>query len=217
MIVRTNHLIRGRTVRQWAETLGLTIGRVYQLLYQGQLEARIDGTWKPKQPVGRPEHRHFGLSVSQWAKLLGVARATVRQWAANGNLERAYRGETIQNPHARYIGGMNISEWAEYLGVSRQRAHQLADKGVLQHRRPDDDRLELMREQWHPLWNRILAAWAPHKTAQQIAGEVGCIVQTVRNFCRRHKLALAKGKPGRPRNAAPAAKKCAPAAPITSM
>jgi hypothetical protein len=129
---KSSETIHGKTVKQWADHFGVTVGRIYQLKASGSLESRINGTWKPGKRQGVPQ---FGRTYREWAAFLGVKESTVWGMNRRGDLERIVKGEPIPNRMAKHVVcGMTLPEIQDKLGMSRQRVHQLLKNGLLKDR-----------------------------------------------------------------------------------
>jgi len=130
----TARTIRGKTIRQWAEHFEVTPCRVYQLAARGILEAKIDGTWKPRDQ-GRKAVPVFGRTYREWAEYLGVSIFVVWNMKARGDLERVANGEPIPNRLAEHrVCGLTLREIQDRLGISRQAVHQAFRAGRLEAR-----------------------------------------------------------------------------------
>lgn len=135
--VSDRYVVRGKTVKQWANRFGVTITAVYQWIRKGTLEARIDGTHVPSIPC-----RACGMTYAELRNRFGVSTGTVRRWTKDGTIGRRLAGEVIQKKPskiaAKLIDGMDYHEIAEKLGngkpISRQRVFQLKKKGLLRDR-----------------------------------------------------------------------------------
>lgn len=123
-------LIRGKTVKEWAKELKISIARAYQLNRKNQLESKIDGTWVPgkkKVPV------YFGKSKSEWAETFNVPVKQITYLIKIKKLEQAVlTGDpNIKKPIGRMILGKNLAQWAKELNITRERARQLANADLL--------------------------------------------------------------------------------------
>lgn len=122
-------LIRGKSVRQWAEELNLSVVRVYQLKRKNQLEAKIDGVW---QPIVKQYPKYFGSSSKEWAAKLNTSKVKILELIRNGEFEEVIKtGEIPRKKIGRIVEGKNLSKWARDLGITRERARQLANKNQL--------------------------------------------------------------------------------------
>ena len=124
------HIVRGKTVRQWAAEFGVSIPAVYVWLYNGTLESRIDGTFVSPERKPYPSRVHFGKTVSEWAVELKCSIPHVRLLVKEGRLEDVASGKSPVY-RRRLVMGQTLRHWADLLGISRERARQLADDGKL--------------------------------------------------------------------------------------
>jgi len=128
---KVKHIIRGKTVKQWADILKVSIPLIYKLMREGQLEARIDGTWLPVK-YGRPPTLQYGKTLAAWASEAHRDISTIRRWLRNGNLNRFANGQPLERgkPFVM-VAGKTLREYQDELGVTRQRIHQLYKAGTL--------------------------------------------------------------------------------------
>jgi transposase len=126
----TRHLVRGKTVREWAKHLGASVAAIYLWIRNGTLESRIDGNQVERKP--RPTAKYHGKTAPQWAQELGCSASYVRQLAKSGRLKRIIDGkEPVYINNRRYVQGKTLAHWARQLGITRERARQLDEKGNL--------------------------------------------------------------------------------------
>jgi hypothetical protein len=124
-----SNLTRGKTVKQWAKELNLSVARVYQLKRKNQLEAKIDGFW---QPTVKKYPTYFGHSSKEWAEKFNTSRENIMGLIRNGEFEKVIEaGVFPKKKVGRLIDGKNLSQWAKDLGITRERARQLANKNQL--------------------------------------------------------------------------------------
>jgi len=126
----TFHVVRGKTVRQWAAEFGVSAAAVYFWLYNGTLESRIDGTFVPPERKPYPAKKHFGKTASEWAAELKCSVAHVHQLVREGRLADVVSGKSPVYKR-RMVMGQTLRHWADTLGISRERARQLDDRGRL--------------------------------------------------------------------------------------
>lgn len=127
---KPKHLIRGKSIREWSETLNVKFVTAWSWFRKGTLEAHIDGTHQPKRP-----RRYFGLTVREIQKRLSVKSRTVYHYIDNGTLERRLKGEAITGryPLGEIIcAGKTARQIQAQLGISKQRVYQLKNKGLLE-------------------------------------------------------------------------------------
>lgn len=128
--INSPETIRGKTIREWSKELKLSIPRIYQLKRTNQIEARIDGTWKPtakKIPI------YFGKSIKEWSEYFNTKEERIRYLIRNKKLKHAIEtGDfKFKKLSGRIVQGKNLAQWAKELGITRERARQLANKNLL--------------------------------------------------------------------------------------
>lgn len=140
-MTRSPRLIRGKSVREWAEVLNVKLVTAWSWYRKGTLEQHIDGT---VEPVGPP--RYHGLTAREIATKLGIRSVSiVHKYRRDGTLERRLRGEQFPRKQQQapvVHAGLTAAELMAELGVTRQRVHQLKDKGALGDRLAGVDRFE---------------------------------------------------------------------------
>ena len=123
------NLVRGKSAKQWAKELNLSVPRIYQLKRKNQLEAKIDGVWKPKI---KQYPKYFGHSSKEWAEKFNTYRAKIVELIRSGEFKKVIKtGILPRKKVGRLIEGKNLSQWAKELGITRERARQLANKNQL--------------------------------------------------------------------------------------
>jgi hypothetical protein len=128
-------LVRGKSAKQWAEELNLSVPRIYQLKRKNQLEDKIDGVW---QPTIKQYPKYFGQSSKEWAEKFNTSRSKIMELIRNGELKKVIKtGVFPKKKIGRLIEGKNLSQWARELGITRERARQLANKNQLIGRKKD--------------------------------------------------------------------------------
>jgi len=137
-------LVRGKSAKQWAEELNLSVPRIYQLKRKNQLEAKIDGFW---QPTIKQYPKYFGHSSKEWAKKLNTSRSKIMELIRSGEFEKVIKtGVFPKKKVGRLIDGKNLSQWAKELGITRERARQLANKNKLVGRKTNVNQYEEYRK-----------------------------------------------------------------------
>jgi len=131
----TKHLIQGKTVKQIASELGVSIITVYAWIRDGTLDSHMNKTYVRKRS-GPTEKIVLGKTYKEWAKELGLSIVTVRSYSHNVYLERcikAHKGlASGERPkRGRIVFGKSHAELARQLGVSREYIRQLDDNGKL--------------------------------------------------------------------------------------
>jgi hypothetical protein len=122
-------LVRGKSAKQWAEELNLSVPRIYQLKRKNQLEAKIDGAW---QPTIKQYPKYFGHSSKEWAEKFNTSRENIMELIRSGEFKEVIKtGIFPKKKVGRLIDGKNLSQWARELGITRERARQLANKNKL--------------------------------------------------------------------------------------
>jgi hypothetical protein len=121
-------VIRGKTIREWSKELKLSIPRIYQLKRTNQLEARIDGTWKPPE---KKIYTYFGKSIKEWSEHFNTKEERIRYLIKNKKLKLAIEIGDFKKLSGRIVQGKNLAQWAKELGITRERARQLANKNLL--------------------------------------------------------------------------------------
>ena len=123
------NLVRGKSAKQWAEELNLSVPRIYQLKRKNQLESVIDGVW---QPTTKQYPKYFGHSSKEWAEKFNTYRSKIMGLIRSGEFKKAIKtGVLPKKKVGRLIDGKNLSQWARDLGITRERARQLANKNQL--------------------------------------------------------------------------------------
>jgi len=129
MPTKPKHFVRGKTIREWSEIIGIPLVTVYWRYYRGELESVIDGTLPDRTK------RYCGLTVAEIEKRLGRNAVMVYKYIKDGTLERRLAGETIprnNKPAPIIIDGMTTADCQAALGgVTRERVRQLKTKGLL--------------------------------------------------------------------------------------
>jgi len=126
-------LVRGKSAKQWAKELNLSVPRIYQLKKINQLEAVIDGVWQPKI---KQYPKYFGHSSKEWAEKLNTSKSKIIKLIKSGEFKKVIKTGVIPKV-GRLIEGKNLSQWARELGITRERARQLANKNQLVGRKKD--------------------------------------------------------------------------------
>jgi hypothetical protein len=128
--INNPQLIRGKTVKEWAEELKISIARAYQLNRKNQLESKIDGTWVPGK---KPVPVYFGKSKREWAETFNVPVEQITYLIKIKKLNQAIEtgNPDIRKPIGRMILGKNLAQWAKELNITRERARQLANADLL--------------------------------------------------------------------------------------
>lgn len=126
--INSPEIIRGKTLKEWSKELKLSIARIYQLKRTNQLEARIDGTWKPN---AKKIPTYFGKKIEEWAEHFKTTKHRVRHLIKNKELELAIKTGNFKKPVGRIVQGKNLAQWAKKLGITRERTRQLANKNLL--------------------------------------------------------------------------------------
>lgn len=128
--VQNPQLIRGKTVKEWAKKLKISIARAYQLNRKNQLESKIDGTWVPGK---KPSPLYFGKSKREWAETFDVSIDQISYLIKNDKLEQAIQtgDPNFKKTIGRLVLGKNLAQWAKELNITRERARQLANKNLL--------------------------------------------------------------------------------------
>jgi hypothetical protein len=137
-------LVRGKSAKQWAEELNLSVPRIYQLKRKNQLEAVIDGVWHPKI---KQHPKYFGHSSKEWAEKFNTSRSKIIELVRSGEFKNVIKTGVIPKKKVgRLINGKNLSQWARELGITRERARQLANKNQLVGRKINIDQYKEYRK-----------------------------------------------------------------------
>jgi hypothetical protein len=138
------NLVRGKSAKQWAKELNLSVPRIYQLKRRNQLEAVIDGVWQPKI---KQHPKYFGHSSKEWAEKFNTSRSKIIELVRSGEFKKVIKTGVIPKKKVgRLINGKNLSQWARELGITRERARQLANKNQLVGRKINIDQYEEYRK-----------------------------------------------------------------------
>jgi len=137
-------LVRGKSAKQWAEELNLSVPRIYQLKRKNQLEAVIDGVWHPKI---KQHPKYFGYSSKEWAEKFNTSRSKIIELVRSGEFKNVIKTGVIPKKKVgRLINGKNLSQWARELDITRERARQLANKNQLVGRKRNVNQYEEYRK-----------------------------------------------------------------------
>lgn len=174
---KPKYLIAGKSVEECAKQIGVSKIRAYQMARSGDLEARLNGTWKPKvrdvTNCGSQQKPMHGKTASEWSVELGISQPSVYQWNRRGWLKKVARGaDPNKFKHARPYKGMKLGDIAKQLGVSRQRVDQLKKRGQLDDRLAGVDRWEKWQSEVKSKNDsRFDGVYDANKTIQQMVDE----------------------------------------------
>lgn len=128
---KRRHLIQGKTVREWADHFGITVGAVYLSIYRGNFESRVNGTYQRKH---NPKKIYEGKTLDEWSEILGMHYGTVQKYAKKKVLSKILSGEYKTGNCRHLVRGKTLRYWGDKLGITRERARQLDEDGYLEAR-----------------------------------------------------------------------------------
>jgi len=137
-------LVRGKTISEWSEILGIKLFTAWMRYRRGTLEASIDGK------TFRTKLFYNGLSVKDIQERLGVCSASAYKYIQDGTVGARLSGKPIPRknpPPPVIIDNMTTADCQKALGgVTRERVRQLKENGLLRRRLNGINCLEVARE-----------------------------------------------------------------------
>lgn len=176
-------LVRGKSVKEWAEILGIQLGTAWKRFERGTLETYIDGN------VPDYRKRHCGLTAAEIADRLGVGIASAYRFIHDGTLERRLAGEEIPSNVRKpqpIIDGMTYADCQQALGgVTKQRVQQLKRRGLLAARLSGVDCQKVGMDRWRQETaaqrEQLRSQRLPGESIRQFSIRLGLKYRTVRN------------------------------------
>ena len=115
---RKNVYYQGKTISQWEQELGLSVGLV---------KSRLHKNWTWEQALGKVSppkeaRKYKGMTVSQWANYLGMPKSRIKNRLTHGwTWEQALGFEPSPRETSRKTyKGKSIMEWVEITGFTRK-------------------------------------------------------------------------------------------------
>lgn len=137
-------LVRGKTISEWSEILGIKLFTAWMRYRRGTLEASIDGK------TFRTKLVYNGLSAKDIQERLGVCSASAYKYLKDGTVGARLDGKPIPRnnpPPPVIIDNMTTADCQKALGgVTRERVRQLKENGLLRHRLNGVNCLKVARE-----------------------------------------------------------------------